>query len=289
MFKIIKIILLCIFLLGTTELSVANLLNKKSLNLQKAYTIGNHNLIYTRPSFDSKQIVILPAGKLVTISRKLHFPKNEFGSFYHIYITKPKKIRAYISEIDVSAHYLPSSDKKNPAFKIATKKIKHIKSHSQQTLNPEKYVKLSEPSMATMRFIGPTVSFKNPLKGLNFGVKLNSLLPLPIALIKFDVDISIPPIMENYFMLKTDILIKKNIADTPWFLIYVGAGLATSFKIGYKSFMFSFPRINIVGAIGAPIKISKKIFFLTEVKIYSAFKGADSINFMLLMGLLFPF
>ena len=69
--------------------------------LQKGYVIQKDAIVYTRPDFDSLQIIRIPAGTVVTISKKIYRPKSHFGTFYRIYLKKPKKLKAYISEVDI--------------------------------------------------------------------------------------------------------------------------------------------------------------------------------------------
>jgi len=73
--------------------------------IQRAVVVENQAIIYTQPDFDAEQIMRLPNNRIIAISTKIYRPKNLFGSFYRIFINKPRKIRGYISEIDVLPQY----------------------------------------------------------------------------------------------------------------------------------------------------------------------------------------
>ena len=60
-------------------------------------------IIYEHPDFDSKQMMTIPKNKVVAISTEIYRPKNLFGSFYRVFITK--KNRGYISEVDIIPQY----------------------------------------------------------------------------------------------------------------------------------------------------------------------------------------
>ena len=99
------------------------LFNKYKHKLQKAYTLQVDSFIYTRPHFDAERTYSLPPGQIVTISKKIYYPANRFGSFYKIYVKKPKKIVGYISEVDVVPQFIKQKGEyvSNPRFKLASR------------------------------------------------------------------------------------------------------------------------------------------------------------------------
>ena len=78
--------------------------------IQRAIVVEHNAIIYQEADFDADQIAFLSRNKIIAVSTKIYRPKNLFGSFYKIYINKPKKIRGYISEIDVVPQYKQTQD-----------------------------------------------------------------------------------------------------------------------------------------------------------------------------------
>jgi len=79
-------------------------------HIQRAVVTEHQAIIYTHPDFDSEQMMRLSNNKIIAISTKIYRPKNLFGSFYRIFINKPRKVRGYISEIDVLPQYKKTRD-----------------------------------------------------------------------------------------------------------------------------------------------------------------------------------
>ena len=124
-------------------------------HLQKAYVIQQDAIVYTRPDFDSVQIIRIPSGSLVTISKKIHRPNSGFGTFYHIYINKPKKMKAYISEIDVVPRYIRSGSthKMNPNFNSVKKNLSRLED-LQFNREPEKEINFSDTPISKLILLG---------------------------------------------------------------------------------------------------------------------------------------
>ena len=68
---------------------------------QRAYINRSNSFVYSKPDFDSSRLRPLSIGKLVLISRKIYLPPHSFGSFYRIFLFRPKKLIGYISEAEV--------------------------------------------------------------------------------------------------------------------------------------------------------------------------------------------
>ena len=103
--------------------------------IQRAVVVENQAIIYTQPDFDAEQIMKLPNNKIIAISTKIYRPKNLFGSFYRIFINKPRKIRGYISEIDVLPQYKRAKDGYvlNKEYQQKEQVLKQVKTELIQT------------------------------------------------------------------------------------------------------------------------------------------------------------
>ena len=122
--------------------------------IQRAVVIENQAIIYTQPDFDSEQMMKLPNNKIIAISTKIYRPKNLFGSFHRIFINKPRKIRGYISEIDVLPQYKKAKDgyvlnKKYQKKEQALRQVKSglLRSVKGKIVQEEVLEKLDEPEV----------------------------------------------------------------------------------------------------------------------------------------------
>ena len=103
---------------------------QKKSQVQRGIVTENQSIIYEEPHFDAKQITRLPRNQVIVISKTIYRPKNLFGSFYRIYINKPRKIRGYISEVDVIPQFQKKSSKINPAYTQKEELLKTVKEQS---------------------------------------------------------------------------------------------------------------------------------------------------------------
>ncbi len=85
--------------------SKRNVLKKYKSHLQNGYVIVPEGLIYKQPDFDAEQIFYFKLGTKVLMSKKIFSPPHRFGTFYKVFMKKPKKIVGYISEVDVIPEY----------------------------------------------------------------------------------------------------------------------------------------------------------------------------------------
>ncbi len=257
-------------------------------HLQKAYIIQKNALVYTRPDFDSMQISQIPAGQVVTISKKIYRPPNRFGTFYRIYLKKPKKIKAYISEIDVTPRYIRSgsSYKLNPAFAQVKKKLKYVKDFQFNSSEPEDLLDLTDKPLSSNRFIGLVASRSwMAYKGQEqlsplwlFGLRLTGPgLPINKVLTDFSFLFSFPPLTDNKifinqkqikksWLLMGDFLLKFVLLSAPRFELYLSGGLMANMK-GAFSPQESSPVSVGVGAISSLsliLKMRERISLLVE-------------------------
>ena len=214
--------------------------------LQKAYVIQRDAIVYSRSDFDSIQITTIPAGAKVTISKKIYRPKTRFGTFYRIYIKKPKKIRAYISEIDVVPRYIRSGSqlKLNPGFNQVKKKLKQIKDFQ---FNAEQgdVSDLSDKDLFQMRFIGMAVAYSwlayesksEFVPTWLFGLKFNGPgLPIKNVFTDTSLMFSVSPpvigkkVLKRGYLLIGDFLFKLPLVTAPGFLFQLGAGVMIKLK-----------------------------------------------------------
>ena len=254
--------------------------------LQKAYVLQKDAIVYARPDFDSAQITSIPAGTKITVSKKIHRPDHRFGTFYRIYINKPKKLRAYISEIDVVPRYIKSGShfKLNPEFKQVKKKLKYVKDF-QLNRDSEALVEIGDKPLSKVKFIGLTVSYawmayqseKTSIESWFFGLKLSGA-GLPITGIITDTSLMFslsPPVIDkkklkNGYILLGDFLFKLPLLDAPYFLFHLGIGALVKahgalapentslFKVG----------AGVVSSASFTLKIHDRLSFLIEGKVY---------------------
>ncbi len=255
--------------------------------LQKAYVIQKNAIVYTRPSFDSVRISHIPAGTLVTVSRKIYRPENRFGTFYRIYITKPKKLRAYISEIDVIPRYVKSGSrfKGNPEFRRVKKKLHHIKDFQFNSDTPEDVLDLSDQSILNMRLMGLIVSHKwlaydsksDSVPAWFFGLKLSGP-GLPIKKTATDINLMFslsPPFMDGRELKKGytvlgDFLLKLPLLEGPHLAFHAGGGFMVKLK---GSMAPEKPtRTEIGGGVACAgaltVRVHDRVAVLAEGKLY---------------------
>ena len=216
--------------------------------LQKAYVLQKSAIVYTHPDFDSTQITTIPAGTKITVSKKIHRPKHRFGTFYRIYISKPKKLRAYISEIDIVPRYVKSGSrfKINPEFDQVKKKLKYVKDF-QLNRDAEDMMEIGDKSLSEVKFIGLTVayswmayqSYSNVIPSWFFGLKLSGQ-GLPISNIITDSSLMFsltPPVIKKKqidkgYIVLGDFLFKLPLLSAPYFLFHFGIGVMVKLKGG---------------------------------------------------------
>lgn len=102
---------------------------KYKSHLQRAFVVTLNSFIYEKPDFDAPQLYPLATGEKILISKKIFRPPHNFGSFYKVFLIRPKKIVGYISEAEVVPEFLKQADKYevNPAYKLAQKQMKEDK------------------------------------------------------------------------------------------------------------------------------------------------------------------
>ena len=100
--------------------------------IQRGIISESQAIVYQYPDFDAPQITIISKNKIIVMSTEIYRPKNLFGSFYKIFINKPKKMKGYISEVDVIPQY--RKDKKrwslNSVYKEKESNLRQVQKRS---------------------------------------------------------------------------------------------------------------------------------------------------------------
>lgn len=216
-------------------------------HLQKAYTLQRDAIIYARADFDSLRITTIPAGTLVTVSKRVYRPKTNFGTFYRIYVNRPKKLKAYISEIDVVPRYIRqgSSYQLNPEFNIVKRKLKRIRQFEANSDGIETKIDLNDKQIAQSRWIGMTINHlwvyyadrSMSIRSWFFNVKFTGPnLPVPGLLTDVNIGLSLAePVINNKvvkkgYIIMGDFLLRTVLLEGPRFLLTLGGGLMVKAK-----------------------------------------------------------
>ncbi len=261
-------------------------------HLQKAYIIQRQAIVYARPNFDSLQITSIPAGELVTLTKKIYRPQSNFGTFYRIYITRPKKMRAYISEIDVVPRYVQSGSgyKLNDFFVQTKKKLHHIKDFQANRSKFEGGMDLSDKSIPQTQQIGMTIAYnwmnysssEKFIGSWFFNLKWSGH-DTPVKNIPTDLQLgfSISPIMMKDIFLKRGLIVigefvfKLPLVDFPYLMAYIGGGLMLKWKIPLVPSDPAIPSKVGTGPLvssGFSFKMKERFFLNVEGKFYYDFQ-----------------
>ena len=108
--------------------------------IQRAYVTRNQAILYKAPDFDSPQLKRIKNNRIIAVSTRIYRPKNLFGSFYKVYINKPKKIRGYISEVDVITQFIQTKKgfEENSLYRSRERVLREVKD---QTIQGKRSVK----------------------------------------------------------------------------------------------------------------------------------------------------
>ena len=224
-----------------------NILGKYKSHLQHGYIIAAEGLIYKKPNFDSEQIFYLTSGTKALLSKKIFTPSHRFGTFYKIFIKKPKKIVGYISEVDVIPEYeSKSKNKSNPKYKLVEKQLTKHGNFNLESLNKNKNFLPKRPHgksaagkgsstqpLRLRRYGGFSMSrkydselvindiFKDMLFGLKFSGK-NLLL----SNIETDINLSVSSDFKVYY---SDILIGYPLVGGYKYTVYIMGGVKVNY------------------------------------------------------------
>ena len=194
--------------------------SKKRKTYQRAHTIQINSFVYKRPDFDSKKIGVIDNGSKMLVTRKVYLGPNQFGSFYKIfYHKKNRKLRGYISEVDVVSEF-DKKGKKNPNFKKVDDVLLAHRTVPEKSL-PPKVIKL--PSASSLYSLGPLMLFKQRItkdkqKSLMGGIKLG-YNPQQSALV---IDANI---FGNLMGVNTSLLGFYRVIHRPLYSLSIGSGV----------------------------------------------------------------
>ena len=258
--------------------------------LQKAYVIQKKAFVYARADFDSLKITRIPAGTLITISKKVYKPKTLFGTFYRVYLAKPKKIRAYISEIDVEPRWVRQGGgyKKNPAFKQAKNRLSRIRDFEVNAVSSEDDLNWENRSLSHLRMVGMTAGFarlayhKTPaaVSSWFFALKLKGKkLPLPWMGTNFTLSFTpAPPVIGQYphsngFVVMGDILLRLSLMESEAVLVYLSGGFMAKWKKALAPPVDSPPThsqlgLGLVGELGGAFRLYHRWILVLENRLY---------------------
>jgi len=262
-------------------------------HLQKAYVIQKDAIVYARADFDALRIITIPAGTKVTVSRKLYLPKNNFGSFYRIYIAKPKKMKAYISEVDVVPHYLRSKSgyRVNPAFHQVGKKLHQVQQWEDgkdATSFETAETQFSDKPLFQMRWIGAVADYAwisysgqtTSAPAWFFSMRLIGPGP-PVKQIATNMSLGFavtPPVVnreqaQNGFVTIGDFLLRMPFVTASHVLLSINGALMVKINVP------TLPRpwqlqlgAGVVGSVDAIIRIQNRLYAFLEGKYYYDFQ-----------------
>ena len=264
-------------------------------HLQKAYVIQKDAIIYARPDFDATQIIRIPSGTLVTVSKTIYRPKTSFGTFYRIYINKPKKMKAYISEIDVVPRYIRSGSKHkiNPSFNEVKKNLSRLED-MQFNSEPEKEINFSNTPASKLILMGLVTdylwmrnrNFPEPRGIWFFNFKYSQPdFPLPPLGTHISLGFATqPPVIKGDlkkrgYYLMGNILLSIALIESSLFSFQLGGGFVIKWKQALPP-EDSYPHQLAVGVAGIgafTIRINDRFYFLLEGKLQKDFMEYEMI------------
>ncbi len=223
-------------------------------NLQGGYVITVNSLIYKQSDFDAEQIFYLKYGTKVLMSKKIFVPPHRFGTFYKVFIKKPKKVVGYISEVDVIPEFVRlSKNQFNPKYQKLEKQLKEHGTFNLASLSQQKEKNFSEsgmkPSMVnssidslkSKRYLGFSVGGRYDY-GLNwdnilFGVKVSGK-NLFLSNIEMDINLNISSLSFYHI----DMLAGYPLLAGYKYVVYIMGGL----KVDIANFHVSENKANSV-------------------------------------------
>ncbi len=190
---------------------------KYKSHLQRAYVISLNSFIYEKPDFDTTKLYPLSIGQKIFISKKIFRPPHNFGSFYKVLLTRPKKAVGYVSEVEVVPEFIKENNNLifNPAYKVAQKQMKEDKVLDVglvEQMNHKKITNTTKKPRAKSnkkRYVGISVGFLDPLaypfstplppfeQNLLTGLKLSGY-NLLISFINMDINFIFTPYDFNF-------------------------------------------------------------------------------------------
>ena len=257
-----------------------DILAEHSHLLQKAFIIqAEGSLVYDRPSFDGKQVHWIPFGEKAVVSKKILKPEREMGTFYKVFLKKPKKIVGYISEVEVVPELIKRKSGRyitNPEYDLWKLKITQgsLKiDDTSDTLFPENEIKKSSSKTHLNRFVGislgssfePAQSFQDRLRfGLKFGV-----YNLQFLNINMDINVIFNPKWED---VSFDIMGGYVFLQAGKFKAGASAGLKTDIQ-----FEFQDVQTDLIISLSGLLPLTRNLIWRNDVR-FSGFFQSQSLS-----------
>ena len=265
---------------GKKTKSGAGWKKKRKRLLQNGYVIALKTLVYDKPDFDAKQIHALPSGTKTLMSKKIVRPKHRFGSFYKIFITEPKKIVGYISEVEVIPQFVKYGKRyfPNPRYKMAAKQIdKEGAVDLQNLLKKEKpYIDEDSRSLppseqsAKYRYAGfsaglSNFSFSRSLlrEDFHLGLKFSGY---NLLISSWNMDYNLSFSLFNPYYWHGDIMTGYAFFRGMKYHIYLLAGLQLNVDINSRSSRIYKVAPGMIGALSVFAPFTKRLIFRADLR-----------------------
>ena len=259
-------------------------------SLQKAYILQKDAIVYTRPDFDATQVIRIPSGSLVTISKKIYRPKTTFGTFYGIYINKPKKMKAYISEIDVVPRYIRSGSKHkiNPSFNEVKKNLSRLED-MQFNSAPETEMNFNSTPISQLMLLGLVTDYlwieelHHPGTRGHWFFNLKYSQPdFPLSSLGTHISLGFSttnPIINSQeqkrgFYIMSNVVLTMAFIESSHFLLQLGGGFVFKWKQALPptdSQVKNHLAIGITGLASFTIRMSQRFYLLLESRLQKDF------------------
>ena len=245
---------------------------KHKKKLQAAYVLQLNAIVYKNPHFDSGQIHYISSGERIIVSKKIYYPLNRFGSFYKVYVQKPRKIVGYISEVDVIPRFIKENKKYvlNSKFTIAERhkgNMNKVAEQSESRPSKEKSFSYNRRKNKN-RFVGVSLAF--PANGQSFvflpqlGIRLSGY---NLLISNFNMDFNISSGLIKPVQIKIDVLgVYDKIKLIQRFPLLAGAG----FRVNIDAPPIPDQTNNIlsgIGSLGTRIPITYFIFLTANLRV----------------------
>ena len=258
-----------------------DILEEHSHLLQKAYIIqAEGSLVYDRPSFDGKQVHWIPFGEKTVVSKKVLKPEREMGTFYKVFVKKPKKIAGYISEAEVVTQVIKKKSGRyitNPEYDLWKLKITQgsLKAGDVATdaLFPENKIKRNSSKAHLNRFVGislgssfePAQSFQDRLR---FGLKF-SVYNLQFLNINMDINLIFNPKWED---VSFDIMGGYMFLQAGKFKASASAGLKTDIQFEPQDV-----KTDLIISLSGLLPLTQNLIWRNDVR-FSGFFQSQSLS-----------
>lgn len=279
--------------------------------VQRAYVMENRAIVYSEPDFDSKQLAHLPRNRVIAVSTKIYRPKNLFGSFYKVFVNKPKKIRGYISEVDIVTQFnkTKSGFRLNPIYRQKENILKRVKDQSSigsflkeddnKKVKKDKKIKKDnqEKKVSRKNIIGIIGGWHLPLFGVDLknsskflglqGVYTSPVINDISVDWRLSYSLQAPKNSSSGWIVEGHIFPLLFILKQRDYLFHFGGGLAWKLEKSYRPKKDEQLKLGIGGSLGAVVHAFSSLHVKIAVE-YNLFL-LDSQNIGLWGGIMYDF